>query len=645
MADGAPSVSRRRSRLSHLDEADPRFSDRPASASLHGSHGAPAAGGVGRSSDSHSGHHGHKDNPRIAFTGEEYGFGYKAAEEFIRKGRTRSIYDAGLKVWNARTEQEYRDYSERYEAGENDKFDFGQVVSQPLRTKEQALIAVKQHTADFAVVPFYNPMSGYDFETLRALGSLIFLMAVEQVEATDNLCLAVHESQLYDLIQSAHPGTGFSSLQRRFRKSWGVTDSGSGNGVGANYDAEMPRAGLPIDMADQKLIRDRIDMVFAGPEAARRCKSKLDGLRAIGVDVQEMSELVEPHRELAKRARSATNTSRQTNTFFDPISGETRFFSSLGAEAQGGRLFGMILPYEVAMRSSDYIVIDHNFEDGPAPKTRFLVVEANPDHTLIEDAYRTTDAKTRYWYRRLSSVAKSIRSVETRIMNIFGAFGFALGLVAIFFGVVGVSSLDAVFLTDEISKWLTPVRAQTAVILGALLSAFSYLLLQAQGGAKHGVRVMFRFLRNASAASTSDIENYLRNHGVRYAVVRTDEDSNAHEPAPVVLDVEFAPEHFGFNPFSVFGGRRLQNSIVNGALKKAFARWKNRGVLIIAAMPILSGYQLPEPKRRRWWNEAVVAWGYDFVETMFVRFTRVAVYLIPLAIAAAFVAWFILGNQ
>src|SRR5690606_28452504 len=115
-------------------------------------------------------------------------------------------------------------------------------------------------------------------------------------------------------------------------KSWGVVDSGSGNAPGGEFEAEMPRAGLPIDMADQKLIRDRIDMVFAGPEASRRCKSKLDGLRALGVEVQELSQMIEPHRELARIARSTVNTARQTNTFFDPISGETRFFSTLGAE-------------------------------------------------------------------------------------------------------------------------------------------------------------------------------------------------------------------------------------------------------------------------------------------------------------------------
>lgn len=608
---------------------------------MHGDHGAQPsapAGGFGFG----LGHHHQRERPRVAFTGEEFGFGYQAAEAFAGKGRERPIYDAGLAVAKARTEQEFRVYADRFEGGENKKFDFNATTWQPLRTKEQALMAVKQHTADFAVVPFYHPYFGYDFETLRALGSLIFLLGVEQVEATDNFCLAVHESQLYDIIQSAHPGTGFSALQRRFRKSWGTVDSGSGNAPGARLDAEMPRAGLPIDMSDQKLIRDRIDMVFAGPEAARRCKSKLDGLRSIGVEVQEMAQMIEPHRELAKRARATANSTRQTNTFFDPISGETRFFSSLGAEAQAGKLYGMVLPYEVAMRSSDYVIVDHNYDDGPAAKTRFMAVEANPDHTLVEDAYRTTDRKTRYWYRRLSALSKAAGSFETRGVRAVGAIGLAAGAAMVALGLVGLSGYDGPLTFGGLLSASAPMAAATAAA-GLGVAALALVLTQAQGGAKQGVRVMFRFLRNNSAASIGDVEDYLRNHAVRHAVVRTDEDSEGHEPAPIILDVEFTPEDFAFNPVTTLG-RRLQNSVANGLLKKAFQRWKNRGVTIIAAMPIEGGaYQMPAPKKRRWWAEAFAAWAADFGETLFIRFSRLLLYIIPVAFAA-YAVWQWLGG-
>lgn len=622
MADGASSHSIRRS--------------------AHGSHGGQGHGTAPAAHDSHAhgsalgGDH-HKERPRVAFTGEEFGFGYQAAETFAARGRVRPVYDAGLAVAKARTEQEFRIYADRFDGGENKKFDFSAPTWQPLRTKEQSLLAVKQHTADFAVVPFYHPYFGYDFETLRALGSLIFLLGVEQVDATDQFCLAVHESQLYDLIQSSHPGTGFSALQRRFRKSWGGVDAGTGNTPGGRYDAEMPRAGLPVDMADQKLIRDRIDMVFAGPEAARRCKSKLDGLRSIGVEIQEISAMIEPHRELARRARATANSTRQTNTFFDPISGETRFFSSLGAEAQSGKLFGMVLPYEVAMRSSDYVIVDHNYDDGPAAKTRFMVVEANPDHTLLEDAYRTTDAKTRYWYKRLSAISKAAGSLQTRGVKAIGFAGVGVGLGLVAFALLGLAGYFGSAADFSVSL------GRAAIVVGAIIAGLSFLLMQAQGGAKQGVRVMLRFLRNDAAASTGDVENYLRNHGVRYAVVRTDEDSDRHEPAPIILDVEFTPEDFDYNPFSALT-RRFQNSVANGALKKAFQRWKNRGVIVVAAMPIEAGaYQMPKPGMRRWWSEAFSAWAADFGETMFIRFSRLLAYFLPIALVAL-VVWQMMGG-
>jgi hypothetical protein len=614
MADGAPTVSRRRSRFSFFDETDPRFAGAPDEDVADTRKTRKSAAG--------------KKRPRIAFTGEEFGFGYQATGSFLdRASRRGTVGDGGLRGLTVRTEREYD------EASANAKFDYTAGITQPLRTKEQALMAVKQNTADFAVIPFYNPYSGYDFESLRALGSLITLLGVEQVEATDNLCLAVHESQLYDLIQSAHPGTGFSALQRRFRKSWGTVDSGSGNGPGATYDAEMPRAGLPIDMADQKLIRDRIDTVFAGPDAARRCKSKLDGLRAVGVEVREIPQMVEPHRELAKLARSTANSTRQTNTFFDPISGETRFFSSLGAEAQGGKLFAMVLPYEVAMRSSDYVIVDHNVDDAPADKTRFMVVENNPDHTLMEDAYRTTDARTRYWIRRLAALSGGD---PNRFTGAVGGVVMALAVALVFFGAVGASSLTAAFLTDEITKWLTPMMAQGAIVGGLLLGLLGWLLLAHQNAGATGVRLMLRFRRDSTAASIGDVEDFLRNYGVRHAVVRMDEDSEGDKPASVVLDIEFDPVDFVFNPWTLFT-RRLRGSVAGGALKKAFARWKNRGVLVLAAMPYAEA-QLPRHVQRRWWSEAAADWAKDFTETMFIRLSRVLFIVLPAAFVF-YLAW------
>ncbi len=608
--------------MSFAEDADPRFSDRsqkkPESSRFDGKP---------------------KKRPRIAFTGEEWGFGYQATDRFLRRARSEgTVADAGLASLSARLEREFA------EASTNNSFDYQREVTQPLRTKEQALMAVKQGTADFALVPFYNPYSGYDYEALRALGTLFTIRGIEQVEATDDLCLAVHESQLYDLIQSSHPGTGFSALQRRLRKSWGAVDSGGD--AEASYDAEMPRAGLPIDMADQKLIRDRIDLVYAGPEAARRCKSKLDGLRAIGIEIQEIPHMVEPHRELAKYARASTNTSRQTNTLFDPVTGDTRFYSTLGVEPQNSKLFGMVLPYEVAMRSSDYVIIDHDFDDDHPAKTRFMVVENNPDHSLLEDRYRTTDAKTAYWGRRMHAVAQPGGTIGAGFMQFLG---YVLGVAAFLllaFGVYGVSA-NSMALIDlpEALSWLSSLTSQGAVAIGVLAAAFSWVLLSVQSSGARGVRTILHFRRDGAAASLGDVENYLRNFGVRHTVVRLDEDSNSDRPASVVLDIEFDPKDFSYGPFSMMF-RRLRGSVVNGALKLAFQRWKNRGVQVLAAMPFEPEQsQLPKHEPRRWWNEAFVNWTMDFVETMFIRFSRVLFfYALPAAIVAFGVWKFILNG-
>ena len=623
MADGAPSLFRRRSMMAYAEDSDPRFSDKSAQSKPDNA----------------------KQRPRIAFTGEEWGFGYQATGKFLRRAKaTGTVPDAGYAAMFAKLEREFD------EASKNNKFDYAHAITQPLRTKEQSLLAVKQNTADFAVVPFYNPYSGYDYETLRAVAALFSVRAVEQVEATDDLCLAVHESQLYELIQSAHPGTGFSNLQRRLRVSYGAADAGSGNAPDAGADMEMPRAGLPIDMADQKLIRDRIDVVFAGPEAARRCKSKLDGLRAIGVEVQEIAQMVEPHRELARLARESTSTSRQTNTFFDPVNGDTRVFSTLGAESQKSKLFAMVLPYEVAMRSSDYVIIDHDFDDEAPANTRFLVVENNPDHSLYEDKYRTTDARTQYWARRLHAIAAPSGSIGAGFLQTMGYAAGALAALLIIVGLYGVGGTSASLVELPASlSWMSSLTAMSAMALGGAAALASWILLSVQTAGRRGVRVILAFRRDSSAAAIGDVENYLRNFGVRHAVVRMDEDSKSGAPADVALDIEFDPADFSYGPFAALS-RRLRGSVVNGAMKKAFQRWKNRGVRVLAAMPYEAGQkgdseramptaQLPRHKARRWWSEAISAWAADFGETMFIRFSRIVFfYLIPAA-AVSFILW------
>jgi hypothetical protein len=591
-----------------------------------------------------------KKRPRIAFTGEEFGFGYQAVTEFIRHPNRRAgfVADGGYSV--VPKTRNIEDITAR--EAKRDRFEFNHnEVRQPLRTKEQALLAVKAGTADFALVPFYSPYFGYDFESLRALSNLFGMLAVEQYEATDQLCLAVHESQVLELAQSSHPASGLSALLRDNRAIWAPAGDGNEEGSRRFPDyhghSEAFRAGLKINSGDQMLLRDRIDIIFAGPEAARRCKSKLDGLRGAGVEVAEIPQSVEPHREMAKRARASLTSQRQVSTFFDPKDGKTHYVSQLsGDQQQTARLFGVVLPFQVADMSSEYIIVDPYFEDAEPTKTRFFVVREAVDETLIEDAYKTTDARTHYWERRLAAVSRD-ESIKYHRMDpvhffpgvgqgFFATFLFIASAFAILAGVDLVTGWLAgrgYGVGTNIVSWMPVLSAQGvfAVSLIAML-AFLYLVQMRTGGEK-GVRLMVRFQRSGEAASLGDIEGYLRNFGVSHAVVRIDEDSERDAPAAMVLDIEFEPKDFGFNPWSSLTNR-LRGSVVNGALKKIFQRWKSRSVGVLAAMPFEKGKgQLPKHKARRWWSEGV----NSFIEVNVEEFSIWAQRAVPIFLFAALI--------
>ncbi|MEO0397920.1 MAG: hypothetical protein AAF224_00695 [Pseudomonadota bacterium] len=358
--------------------------------------------------------------PRIAFTGEEFGFGYQAVSGFAGRYANlgdRRLSDGGFSAINDKID--------------NSGFDLTKPERQPLYTKEQALVAVRNKTADLAVVPFYAPHTGYDLETLTTLSSLLTLLAVEQVDATDRLCLAVYEPQMLDLVQSAHPGSGLSTLLKDKRSRWHSNDSRrfADPFTPGGEQGQQFTAGLQLDASTQYMLRERIDMVFAGPEAARRCKTKLDALRGAGLEIRETLNSVEPHREMARLARGTLNNSRQTNTFFDPRDGKTHVVSSMSADNPNSKLYGVVMPFEIASRSSDFVIIDDDVEDAnpddPALKTRFFVVRNVPDVTIMDDRLALTEERAGHWTKRLKAVLDDNKSNGVRVMLRFNRAGAA----------------------------------------------------------------------------------------------------------------------------------------------------------------------------------------------------------------------------
>ncbi len=595
-------------------------------------------------------HGGHKQRARVAYSGEERGFGVGAVEIFVRKAQTDGISDGGTDAVSGGRPQEL----DKNRAMRT--YDFGNPTRQPLRTKEQAMMAVKAHTADYALVPFYHPHYGYDFETLRALASQITLFGVEQVTSETEYVLAAYEPQVLDFVQSSHPGSTLSLLMRGAgRHLW--SRSGDPGADVTSGVPKLPDGGKMLFDPQQAMLRDRVDVVFASPVAARACKSKLDGLKQAGVEVEETLEAIEPHRDFARRVRDVLDHTRQTSTTFDFTSGESRLQSVMpNTQAQSRKLYGVVIPKEIA-NGPEYFVIDDKFADADPAKTRFMAVEYSPDLTLFEDAYRTTDAKTRYWMRRLRNVADDMThgggAPSAGLTGPPDSVAAIMALAGLLFAGVGLAGLagwrGVPFITGTPEMVLLADLA--ALGLGVLMTLFGFKRFLGGGAGAHnghdrhghkkhgnpGVRLLLAFQRAGTAAAIADVENFLRNFGIRHQVVRIDEDSEGHHPAAAVLDVELLAGDLYWNP-----SRRLRGSVLNGTLKKAFARWKTRGVLVLAAMPF-DNPQMPAHKARHWLWDAPTEWAKDFGETMFIRLSRWLVYLLPVA-AAAYAMWMLLGG-
>ncbi|MBI1364602.1 MAG: hypothetical protein GC153_01420 [Alphaproteobacteria bacterium] len=548
-----------------------------------------------------------KKRARIAYGGEEFGFGFRAVDEYAY----RVSHDYHGEIPDGGKAPHWK-HSVSFEPE-------GGV---PLRSKDQALAAVVAGNAEYALVPFYSPQSGYDIETLNLLSNMPAL-GVDQVDAGDRFCLAVYEPQVLDLVQSSHPGSALSYFIRgrnnwSQRATWSQRAADRGvdllgddrlNERGDRRTREANVAGLTnIDRAGQMLLRDRVDVVFAGPEATRRCKTKLDGLRAAGVKVKETLEWVEPHREMARRVRDTLDKNRQTSIVFDSATGEAKFTSIMSAEAQTRPLYAVVLPFEVASRSPEFTIIDDNLEDMDTPKTRFLIVEKQGDPTLRDDTYAITGRRVNYWMERLlhvghESVALKLTAHQVaRSLTALGAGGVMLfDLVRYFSQGGGASAFESVVGSDAFG-W---AAIALAFIPWAAMWVFDYgrgLLAEVFktmfGRPQSGVRILLQFLGVAQTASLADVEWRLRYFGVRFRKAQTRAD-DLRVPADQLLDIEFDRRHFDWHP-------ALLRSIVQEILSVAFEPARHGKVKVLAAMPFKTS-ELPAYKKHRWWLEGARA--------------------------------------
>lgn len=497
--------------------------------------------------------------PRIAYTGEEFGFGFRAIQEFSETTRKHKGYvpDGGfsaaghfhpkpLEILFAGMFGKMPSIHDGHGHGHGDHghapvdVDIG--YSQPLRTKDQALTAVQNDTAEYALVPFYQAGVGYDVESITLMSKLFAPFGVMQIEASDHYCLAVYEPQVLDVIHSAHPSSGLTDLLRRPRRSWdGNPDRGVSLTGNTPEGAMEYQAGLNVDRAGQMMLRDRVETVFAGPEPARRCKAKLDGLRAAGVKVEETAEWIEPHREMGRRVRDSLDGSRQTYQSFDPVSGQMRISSIASASQQTRPLYAIVLPFELASRSPEFTIIDDNIEDGAPPKKRFLVCQKVYDLSLFEEVFRLTSVRVAYWMKRFGALVHD-------------------------------------------AKDLSPETG--------------------------GVRILLQFVRQGPVSAFGDVESFLRRFGIRYATFQMGDgavDSPQPKrpgasiaPPPVVFDIELDIDHF----HEKFDDGMYTRSVVEGLLFRAFNRKRYQMARFLAAFPYETRQLLPQ-QRVRWWYEGV----------------------------------------
>lgn len=522
-----------------------------------------------RSATAGGGHQGGKGSraPRVAFNGEEFGFGYQALRGYgdVVRGRGGLVPSGGGRPVNQRNVSA--------------PIDFSEPQRQPLRTKEQSLTALTNGDADFALVPLYDPELGYDTESLKLLSSLFGPLGIDQIEAGDHFCLAVYESQVLELAQASHPGSSLANLLGKMRGQYAArldpgVDWTGGMPTERRRDHAPPsaKAGLQLSADDQLVLRDRIEMVFAGPEALRRCRAKLDGLAAAGVTIQKTAQWIEPHREMARRVRESFDHSRQVQTFIDP-NGKPQLLSSMSAQAQRQPLFGVILPFEVAMRSPEFMIVDPSVEDSSSPTTRYLVCEKNYDDSLFEDRYKLNSLRVDYWMKRINAVKN------------FDQKNRSAGRISEFFRLMS-------------SLWTTR-GGGSGHDNHAGHDTPDYRGLKE----RPAVRVLMQFERGIGAVtSIGTVEDYLRYYGVRYSTVRLSEDSEAsgaNKPSPLVLDIEFDMRDFAPHP--------KIGSVVEGFLWKAFNLRRFGMPRFLAVMPMYE-HQLPELDQRRWWNEGVDAY-------------------------------------
>ena len=248
-------------------------------------------------------------------------------------------------------------------------------LTSPRRSAPDTLSALVANDAQKAVLPLQNDRRGYSKDVLAALIDFHGHYDITEMEAPadDAYVLAVPSAMVYELGEAAFPSS-----------------YGSG-AVGA----------LPRNLQTQTALRRRIGTVYATADAMDRCRAAVDGFRAQGINVVRLADNANPYRDVLSEAYGMLDPDREIETGFDEHTNARTRTSKLKGANYGKALIGVLLPSDVAwlgegddyraedrnvaLRDTDYVIVDQGLVGAKRMETHFLVLNRKAQKAGVDD--------------------------------------------------------------------------------------------------------------------------------------------------------------------------------------------------------------------------------------------------------------------
>ncbi len=221
----------------------------------------------------------------------------------------------------------------------------------PRSTADATFSSVIAQQAQVGVVPLFDNDFSLNRDTLSALIDFPQTKVLREYVAESNYVLAAPTDLIHEIEQS------------------GFTDSFAPGGAGTSFAWNRDK--------QQRYLR-KVTTVYASAEAMRHCGPAIEGLRARGVDVQQIPDGVDTYREGLRLATGLADPNRMVETRF---SGGTHERVS---KSRGGNhtkpLIAVLLSGDKAMEGDgyhydkDYVVLEAEMAGAERIKTSFLAM-------------------------------------------------------------------------------------------------------------------------------------------------------------------------------------------------------------------------------------------------------------------------------